>query len=382
MERIGNFDTIRITAEFFVVYFHITHKDPHSTGISTFAYDLMSLFFVLSGCVCMLAERSFPTWEACWQYSWRKIAFVLPLYVLMCVWNAIGFLATPSNLREFSPWQSACSVLDVFVLGQWFNCGNITLNIVLVGWYIQVLMWCWALFPIVHGRLARFWASYVWLKVAVLYVTLNLITVGFAPSYIMTNHFVPLRACEFLLGTAIPFTKPCHWAVVLIGTGTLTALYVTIHFVWRWNSTWCFEIDRSAQNPFHANFAGGATPCDYTVWRILFCKSDIVWILVFSWAQGNTHLDFRLFRQLSPLSLYVYLSHLSMYLVSRTIMELLHISDMYHPTFMVVWLYCVAAGLRRAHLWVLGCFHKVPTARPLVCEASVPPPDPDQIACA
>lgn len=358
MKRVHGLDTIRMIGEFFVVYFHMAMGEPHSFGVHDFGYDLISLFFLLSGCVCSLklvdTNPTPKTRQEALAYIKKKWMYVFPLYFFVCVCSLIGniFNRIIDHTRP-CPWMVACYALDFFALGPWFNCGVLTLEVCSAGWYIVVVLYCWILFPFIQHHLHQFWLTYTWCKLVLVHILLTCVVYGFIYLRLDSFYFLPPRVLEFLLGTGIPFTQnnKAHYLCVLFAVIGTTSMYLSVHYSLQYQEDLCLKIIR----PYCTVLSPGwfeeqpQVPCS-TFLRRIWCKTDFTWILIIHYILTREDvMNWEFFNILNPISLTLYLSHLRVHEFIRFLLSLVELQKMLTDTMSVVTCYAGAYYLHKAY---------------------------------
>lgn len=318
--RLHAVDSLRMGAEFLIVFFHVSMGDPHSAGVTSFAYDLLSLFFVISGFVCTLSSTK-PSGD--WSWALKRIKAVLPLYLFFCGCNLVGYLCSKGAMTQA---QTICAVLDFLACSEWINCAAYFIDVVLAGWYVQDLFWCWLLYAYWGGSLQGMWEKHTWPKMAIAWGGLTL-AAHWLPAW---RYYVPFRAVEFLIGTGVGYAQRPYPLVTLWALGGLVSVYLAVH----WG-----VLEES----------------------LAFTQGTLTWALLLASVKDWEWPSHPVLRALNPLSLYLYLSHMTVLQATRSIMAVLHIGDMYQHTLMVLWCYLCANLVGNAHRWVIDRLNPVDT---------------------
>lgn len=149
----------------------------------------VSLFFVMSGFAMVYNHDSERI--QCKAYArslWSRISKFLPTaFVVFVLSIPLGF---GGGLRD--RMHPIAILANAFILQAWFGEGW---NMSGVNWFLSVLIWCYALFPILNGIMLRRWGVFalLFLSIALWIVSL----VGIADKM-----FPPVRIYEFIVGMA------------------------------------------------------------------------------------------------------------------------------------------------------------------------------------
>jgi len=361
MKRVHGLDTIRIIGEFFVVYFHMAMYTPHSFGVHDFGYDLISLFFLLSGCVCSLklvdVNPTPKSYQESIEYIKKKWSFVYPLYLFICICGLVGNLYNRYFAHTFPcPWDLACYILDFLTLGPWCNCGVLNTDISSTGWYICIILSCWVIFPFIQNYLHAFWLNYTWFKIVCMHVLLVLINLFFIYIKIDSYYFLLPRMLEFIIGTALPFTqsKPMHYTCVILAIISTTSMYLSIHYNMQWQDSLCLKIihpECTVLTPGHYE-SPPVLPCS-TFLRRIWCKTNFTWIIIINYILSREDvLNWDFFKLLNPISLTLYLSHMRVHDFLRFLLRIIKLEGSLSDTMSVLTCYISAYYLNKAYIYI------------------------------
>ena len=323
-------NALRVLAEFWIVRLHIGTDAGSPRWIRALAeVDLMSFFFVLSGFVCMYAQREtdFGKWGSKKQFYVRKLQKTYPLYLF---WYTVSCIGTIRIYNLQCPWFWWCFVADLVLLSPWSYCYQ-TENIRAASWYITALFSLWAMFPFLKSFYVTYCPGYEWCKISLLYL-FSLVPWCYLYVYPWQGpNFaeIPLvRLAEFSMGCTLVFTldKPIHVLFPIGGCVVLIAYYLAE----------CMLLPDL--EPFETYFST-STQCglvDYNmtaihqtkISRIYAFKSRfaILWaVLIHRCAAQEARglcpefLDSQIFKSLSVFSLQLYLGHFA---IGSTIRDL------------------------------------------------------------
>ena len=320
-------NAVRVLAEYCIVSIHIYFGHPESIpenydiGLLFLSHgvaiDFMSLFFVLSGFVCMYTtnqdEAFFPDFEKHKQFLLRRFKKTYPCYVFSLL------LGLPHFIIYYITNHNSC-MLDIvglfcqlFCMQCWLGHGFAGSNS--PSWYIGTLAWLWILFPFL--RLNKIVSPRPWTCVFIFYVLSICINMAFANYDTATTRQLPIiRIFEFLMGCAAACTLDEQHSI----GGTFVCLCVVIYCIYTCLST-SFAYEWGVQ---HDPFVCGMWPKvsdDFVIKPGTFVTlTSIVWALLFHWlaiqelnSSDNTIikvLGFDFFKSLASYSLQLYLFHL------------------------------------------------------------------------
>lgn len=363
--RIHGLDAVRIIAEFFVVMFHYSTNSPHSHATSIFAYDLMSLFYFLSGLVCSLKyvhnteNDLFHTTAECICFWKKKITYAYPIYFILCFIQLISFVVTNSDVCPI--WRRGCFAADFFSVSGWFLCPRLEMDITGVGWYIGILFNLWVLFPMLFRCVVRPLfqdSTWIWTKVFSIYVVLNLISVGAMQIRVDLSFFPLCRMFDFMMGAGVAFTldRPISRFVVLGSVLALASFYLTVHFYlqwqtwactpWRlWDDSKCMDV-----NPFQPSSWEPDTtvPC-ITFLRYFWGKSLIFYAPIVQFIASKNLLEHDIFKMINPYSLMLYLSHIQVMCAIRSLTAAVRLDGLFMLPMYMIAAYVVAYYLKHAY---------------------------------
>jgi hypothetical protein len=198
-------NALRVIAEFWVIHFHMSgYVGQSSMTLDILAHDLISFFFVLSGCVAVLAYEG-----DYWDFYMRRLRRTYPIYILfvtvtlICVFDRHEFGGTCKGMY----WS--CIAGDFLLLSPWMFCSTVTTTPG-PAWYISTLFWLWLAFPVLH-RYALKTVTGVFPIIILYILSLLPFTLGiFMPSLVnagcMHNNLGRLpvfRLAEFTMGMGV-----------------------------------------------------------------------------------------------------------------------------------------------------------------------------------
>ena len=356
-QTLHSLNAIRVIAEYAIVHHHIFGfflRDPsNALLISTMlGFDLMSLFFVLSGFVCMYANRhaDLDSWATKKLFYIKKMGRVYPLYLMwLCYHIALGatlyaqfhcplfWLGVATDITLISPWL----LVDIArVKGP--------------SWYLAVLIWLWLAFPWVHAWSLRWFEHNTWRKIGYLYVLsfLPWIFLVFYPWYQFQYSQIPVwRMCEFMMGMGVNFTldRPLPNCVMYTVLTLLVAVYTTQAVADHVGIMPCVLFDTLEEkleptecHKWSITQAPHQEHC-VAMWDVTFkSKTSILWALIIHClasaeirAQTMPMLQHDIFKTLSWFSLQLYLGHNAVFLLLRSVPEWLGIQIWQQDTMML-----------------------------------------------
>lgn len=368
--RLHAVDGIRVIAEFFVVRHHVTE---HTSDGNWYAgVDLMSLFFVLSGFSLMYTNEreDFTSWPKVIGFWRRRLA---PVYVV----HLIHWLCWMPDVvkRQWVDCLStrACPLLQLGWLDSWVGCGMDVPNF--PSWYLSCQVWFWIAFPLIRDALVErvFNQANMWSKMGALHmVSMGIFLACWPLSIITVIGFPPARFLEFVLGagaalalhtqTPVLLRGGRHWlflacivSVYIAGMLNQTVTSVCLHESLQRN---CSLWDR------FPDMTGPVTaPCNTWADKIL-SKSALVWAIVVH-GVARTELDGTggwparflssgPFREMSKISLNLYLGHINMCMVVDWLGEtLLGIGrEDWNSDTKLFWVYLLCYWLHWLMIWV------------------------------
>jgi len=386
MNRIYGLDAIRIMGEFLVVMFHYGEDFQGSKATYLVAYDLMSLFFILSGTVCTLKFVNnddpdlFCTRKDHISFWSKKLKYTTPVYFFFCFVNLINFLQAHAQVCPL--WKNVCIVLDFFLLSNWFLCPRMIMDVVLSGWFIAILFQLWIMFPFCFRHIWRpFFANsssfWVWAKISFLFCVIQSLG-GIAYVHGVDISFFPLcRLLDFSVGVGVAYTldKPLSVLYLLSSAACLFSLYLYVHFYLQYQAWACFEISMhhffdydnicklSDFHPFlsvhefsknHSVYFSHwkpSLPC-YTFLRYFWGKAVFFFAMLIHYVGSRNLLRQEIFRHLNPLSFMLYISHLNIYSMFQSILRLLHLPPLQNLSARMVLAYISSYVLNKIYIFI------------------------------
>lgn len=196
--RLHAVDGMRVIAEFLVVRHHVTEHT--SDGEWYAGVDLMSLFFVLSGFSVMYTyeREDFSSWTKVVRF-WRKR--LIPVYVVHLIHWLCWFPDVVERQEDGCFSTRACPLLQLGWLDSWAGCGMDVPNF--PSWYLSCQVWFWAAFPLIRDTLVeRLYNQHnMWSKMGALHaVSTGIFLACWHVSIITVIGFPPARFLEFAIG--------------------------------------------------------------------------------------------------------------------------------------------------------------------------------------
>lgn len=337
---IPGLNTLRILAEFAVVTTHVTglvdDSIHHHITWEIFIHDLMSFFFILSGCVTMLNGYGNDGIIPFWSKKLSKVGWV---YYICLVYNNLYRL--PQHPYPVCALTMPCLLTDFILVSQYINCGNFVDSVIGVGWYLSILVTFWVLFPFLQRYLQDFFDNYAWLKITGIYLVYNALILVIPFN---TYSFAPIRLFEFIMGCGLATTiqRPLPIPVSILAVTALGSFYILHHYfiapcLWMGTEPEC--------NPFAPTVI---KPECTSPFYLLTGKASIFWVIIIHTVAARELLDYQLSHVINPFSLFVYMCHIQ---ISGA---LVHASEkllglQWEPVFLILLVYYLSYLLYLLH---------------------------------
>lgn len=366
MTTLHSVNAIRVIAEYFVVRLHTFAS---TVGMDNFVRDLMSFFFVLSGFVMMYTHysASFSTTRHKWDFwvgRWRK---TYPAYILNFSFQ-LPVVVVRAMDPNFCVYDMFCPLMQVFLLNCWAGCG-IRHTINSLNWYLGALAWLWFAFPLIHGTLKRIFRSRIWIKLFFINVLSTSVIFVFSGYEIFTICTLPvLRLGEFIIGCGAACaleqleqpeqmeSRPLR--LIQWVPSALIVIYMTVFYCafalphgmsWicmnEWNQNFKCNLWEKSE------WVDVAPPC-LAVWDKYFNKHALLWAVVIhtiasAEKSNDTNgvlmqvLGHGIFKTLSSYSLSLYLGHMSIDWVLRTVTNSIGWVNFWHDDVRLIVIYAL-----------------------------------------
>lgn len=347
MTRIASLDSLRIIAEFVVIYYHFIVYSADwqlSYAFSLFATDGIGIFFILSGCVSMIKykdENGFQDWKSCIDFWKRKYVYTYPLLMILFILQTIGLLV---NNKHHCPWKIACYVMDFFLISPWFLCYSMELDVVGAAWYLVILYYLWFSFPLIQPMFQRFYVNgNVWYKFILIYVVSMCMTLPSLYTQIQFRYLPISRLPQFVLGMGIPYTLKCKLSIQwpIIAVIVITIFYLCVYYYFQFDLHMCKPFLKLQDNCHTFQDIEVTTlPCMPVLFEI-WPKMDLMWVIVIHYLACTDILNYSIFKILNEYSLVLYLFHQVIGWLTQLLLKTLHMDELLNVTFLIIWTYFI-----------------------------------------
>lgn len=309
-------NTLRVLAEFLVVYAHIAiaMDQPLHPVPMEIMHDTMSLFFCLSGFVTMhrgCDNSKLVFWK-------RKLYKSGILFYVMITWHLITRLTR--NSGPTSPLEYVCTFTEFFFFSNWLGCHNVWVHFSMHMWYLSCLFSFWFVFPFVDKSLGAAFRTHTWAKLILLYVAL-LLASFYIPFRAFT--FAPFRAIEFVMGcaTALTLERPLPRFVCAACCALAVFYYLVMHWYVRWH--WCLQ---EPSGPYAQVVYGNENPPCYPATTKFTGPMSLCYCVLIHTVAARGWLRHPVAEFLNPYSLYTYSLHMEIFDKFQRVLALLGFS--------------------------------------------------------
>lgn len=200
--RIDTFASLRFLGIMLIVLHHLCAVIPwQAPGLGDLG---TTFFFVLSGFVLPLGQRTFVSSQDSLRFLWNRIVRIYPVHF-------VTFAASlPFLLAHGASVPLGIALINMSLMQSWFHTMPIFFSFNALSWFLSTLLFCYVVFTIIMRRPARllplaFLISCVSLGASVMYTERAAIGFGQESTVYFLHIFPPNKLLIFLVGIAASF---------------------------------------------------------------------------------------------------------------------------------------------------------------------------------